>query len=73
MSWLAEHGHDPVPVDLIDLMSAVARMEQTLRDPEFKTHDLVHERIFTCDLPRLRGYLPPEAQAILDAEVHGEV
>lgn len=70
--WLIEHGSDPVPVKLIDLMSVVARMQQVL-DTQPAFDDLVHERIFTCDLPRLTAYLPEEARQILDEELaHAE-
>lgn len=67
--YLARHGNDMIPVRLIDLFSAVARMEQVSREPDFKVSDLTHKRIFTCDLPRLRYYLPDGALAILEEEV----
>ena len=59
--YFAEHGEDMVPVRLVDLACAVARMRQASQAPGFEAQDVVHERIFTCDLPRLEGYLPDEA------------
>ena len=59
--YFAEHGDDMVPVKLVDLACAVARMRQASQAPDFEAQDIVHERIFTCDLPRLEGYLPPGA------------
>lgn len=67
MNWLAEHGNDPVTVPLIDLLTAVARMEQVYRETTPGSLGLVHERIFTCDLPRLRRYLPLIALRELEA------
>ena len=67
--WLAEHGDDPVQVKLIDLMSVIARLEQVSREPGFETGSVTHERIFTCDMPRLRGYLPEAAEEIIDADI----
>lgn len=67
--WLQEHGDDPVQVKLADLMSLIARLEQVSREPGFETASITHERVFTCDLPRLRGYLPAEAMAIIDADM----
>jgi len=59
--YFAEHGDDMIPVRLIDLASAVARMRQVI-DEGLETDSIVHERIFTCDLPRLEGWLPEEAR-----------
>ena len=62
--WLREHGDDLIPVRLIDLLCAVARMElmeQVSRAGGTAGIDSIHERIFTCDLPRLRRYLPVRA------------
>lgn len=67
-AWLREHGDDPVPVRLTDLLGVVIRMEQVSREADSSGLDLVHQRIFTCDLPRLRRYLPDGAQAILVEE-----
>jgi len=58
-NWLAAHGEDMIPVKLIDLLSAVARMEQV--SEEEPQYSVTSERLFTCDLPRLRGYLPARA------------
>ncbi len=55
--WLRQHGNDEVPVKLADLLCLVARLEQYRQDPGLGTLD----RLFTCDLPRMRGDLPPEA------------
>jgi hypothetical protein len=60
--WLASHGEDLIAVKVIDLLSAVARMEQVLRESEQHPFGgITEERIYTCDLPRLRGYLPAGA------------
>lgn len=65
-NYLAEHGDDLIPVKLIDLLSTVARIEQADREGHIE-HDIITERLITCDLPRLRNYLPPEAIEALDA------
>ena len=65
--YFAEHGDDMIPVKLIDLASAVARMRQASAEPGFETQGVVHERIFTCDLPRLEGWLPEEARREIEA------
>lgn len=70
-AWLQEHGDDPVQVRLIDLMTLLARLEQVSREPGFETVSVTHERIFTCDLPRLRDCLPAEALEILMEETRG--
>ena len=59
--YFAEHGEDMVSVRLVDLACAVARLRQASQAPGFEAQGVVHERIFTCDLPRLEGYLPVEA------------
>jgi hypothetical protein len=59
--WIREHGDDMIPVKLIDLLSAVARMEQVHQENGTAGLGSIHERIFTCDLPRLRRYLPERA------------
>jgi hypothetical protein len=59
--YFAEHGDDMVPVKLIDLMCAVARMRQ-VRDHGIDAEPIVLDRIFMCDLPRLEGYLPERAR-----------
>ena len=58
--YFAEHAGDMIPVRLIDLVSAVTRMRQVQAEG-LEAAGVVHERIFTCDLPRLEGYLPAEA------------
>lgn len=63
--YFAEHGDDMIPVKLIDLASAVARMRQVAAG-EPVMDSIVHERVFTCDLPRLEGYLPEEARREID-------
>ena len=60
--YFAAHGDDMIPVRLVDLASAVARMRQASEEPGFGGLSVVHERIFTCDLPRLEAYLPEEAR-----------
>ncbi len=60
--YFAAHGDDMIPVRLVDLASAVARMRQVAGEEDFGTLSIVHERIFTCDLPRLESYLPGEAR-----------
>jgi hypothetical protein len=61
-SWLPSHGEDLIAVKVIDLLSAVARMEQVLDAPEeHPFRSIIEERIYTCDLPRLRWYLPAGA------------
>jgi hypothetical protein len=58
--WIREHGGDLIEVKLIDLLSLVARLEQVERE-ELAPPDILIERLFTCDLPRLRRYLPSRA------------
>ena len=53
-------------VKLADLACVVARLRQVLAEPGFETQGIVHERVFTCDLPRLEGYLPAEALREID-------
>lgn len=66
--YFAEHGEDMIPVKLIDLVSIVVRLKQTQRDG-IEFDNMVHERVFTCDLPRLEAYLPDECKA----EIQGEL
>jgi hypothetical protein len=61
VSWLAEHGNDVIPVKLIDLLSVVARLEQADREGRIEHDASAAERLVTCDLPRLKAYLPGEA------------
>lgn len=56
-SWLRRHGDDEIPVKLIDLMSLVGRLEESEEDPG----GFAAFRLYSCDLPRMRRYLPPEA------------
>ena len=63
-NWLQTHGYDMVALPVLDLLSAVARLEQAAREPG--TQPFILDRLFTCDLPRLRQYLPPEALEELD-------
>jgi hypothetical protein len=47
----------------LDLLTAVLRLEQIAGDGGFYGGgpvEIVAERLLTCDLPRLRGYLTPE-------------
>lgn len=63
-SWLRAHGYVMVAIPVMDLLSVVARLEQVKDDPA--AHPVTFDRLFTCDLPRLRSYLPPEALEELD-------
>jgi hypothetical protein len=58
-SWLREHRRDTVTLPVTDLLCLIARLEQVRDDPA--AHPVTFGRLFTCDLPRLRGYLPPGA------------
>lgn len=58
-AWIIQHAGDEIPVKLIDLLSVVQRLTQCADDPD--AHPVTHERLFTCDLPRLRAYLPDRA------------
>jgi hypothetical protein len=60
--YFTEHGDDLIPVKLIDLCGAVVRMRQVQREEGTGHLSIIHERIFTCDLPRLEAYLPDEAR-----------
>ena len=59
--YFAEHGDDMIPVKLIDLISAVTRMQQVYQEGA-DVAVVEYERIFTCDLPRLERYLPEQAR-----------
>lgn len=65
--YLAEHAGDLIPVKLIDLVSAVTRMRQVQAEG-IEAASVVHERIFTCDLPRLERYLPEQARREISEE-----
>lgn len=60
-SRLVEHGNDTIPVKVIDLLSVVARLEQADREGKIERDGSAAERLVTCDLPRLKRYLPDEA------------
>ena len=60
-AWLAGHGGDTVPVKVIDLLTIVARLEQADREGRIEYDGSAAERLVTCDLPRLKAYLPDEA------------
>ena len=45
----------------LDLLSVIARITQAHREPDM-AHVLL-DRLVTCDVPRLRGYLTPETIA----------
>ena len=66
MDWLVAHGNDLVKVKLVDLLSVVARIDQAEREHRIEHDASAAERLVTCDLPRLRAYLPAEALAIVD-------
>jgi hypothetical protein len=57
-SWLQAHGYDMVAIPVIDLLTVVARLDQIDRQGACP---VTLDRLFTCDLPRLRQYLPPKA------------
>jgi hypothetical protein len=57
--WIREHAGDLIPVKLTDLLSVVERLSQVQAEGDCGT--VVHDRLFTCDLPRLRRYLPERA------------
>lgn len=59
--WLREHGNDLVEVKLIDLLCLVARLEEATAEPWFEAYGVACARIWSCDLPRLKAYLPPRA------------
>lgn len=52
-----------IPVKLIDLLSVVAR--QADREGRIEHDASAAERLVTCDLPRLKRYLPDEARCEL--------
>lgn len=50
----------------LDLATLVARLEQVEAEGGFESTDsVVVDRILTCDLPRLREHLAPEALALI--------
>jgi hypothetical protein len=50
----------------LDLATLVARLEQVEAEGGFESADsVVVDRILTCDLPRLREHLTPEALALI--------
>lgn len=59
-NYFAVHGNDMIPVKLIDLATVVARMRQVWDELDLP-FGVTCERLFTCDLPRLEGYLPEQA------------
>jgi len=63
--WLQAHGYDMVAVPVLDLLTVVARLEQIDRQGS-RACPVTFGRLFTCDLPRLRQYLPAEALEELD-------
>jgi len=65
-AWLVEHGNDLIPVKLVDLLSVLARIEQADREGRIEHDASAAERLVTCDVPQLRGYLPAVALSILD-------
>jgi hypothetical protein len=62
--WMRLHADEPVSVRMVDLMTLVARLRQVQIENDCLT--LVHERIWTCDLPRLKAYLPEQALEIIE-------
>lgn len=50
----------------LDLATLVARLEQVEAEGGWEHADaIVKDRILTCDLPRLREHLTPEAAALI--------
>lgn len=68
MNWLVEHGDDTIPVKIIDLLTVVARLEQADREGRIEHDASAAERLVTCDLPRLKSYLPDEAHRELSEQ-----
>lgn len=64
VTWLQAYAYDMVALPVLDLLSVVARLEQVKDDPD--ADPVTFGRIFTCDLPRLRQYLPDGALEELD-------
>lgn len=59
----AEHSIDALQLDLATI---VARLEQVQDQGGWDLAcPTVKDRILTCDLPRLRGHLTPEASALI--------
>lgn len=52
----------------LDIACAVARMEQAHAEAGTPLGDLLLMRLATCDAPRLRNHLTPEALALLERE-----
>jgi hypothetical protein len=50
----------------LDLVTLLIRL---VDDWDGEWRSLSHMRIYTCDLPRLGGYLSPEAQALLSSSL----
>lgn len=57
-AWLQAHAEDRIGVRLIDLLSVAGRLADLERDP---ADAMAVHRLVTCDLPRLRDYLPERA------------
>ena len=68
MNWLVEHGNDMIPVRLVDLLTVVARLEQAEREGRIECDGSAAERLVTCDLPRLKAYLPAGAHRELEGQ-----
>lgn len=50
----------------LDLACTVARLEQLRDMPYFDCGHWLWERVTSCDIPRLRGHLGPQAAELLD-------
>lgn len=56
----------PLPPLQVDLATVVARLEQIDHEGWLTSGGVVAERLLTCDLPRLRTHLTPEALALIN-------
>jgi hypothetical protein len=50
----------------LDLASVIARIEQLNDMTHFDNGHWLWNRVTSCDLPRLRGHLSPEAEQLLE-------
>lgn len=55
------HGDFPGTALDLDLLTVIARIEQVNREGAGTAGGIVWERILTCDVPRLRGHIDPDA------------
>lgn len=55
----------------LDLATLLVRLAQIAEDPDGTLAPLLLDRVLTCDLPRLRGYLTPDTLAFVGAALPG--